>query len=141
MRLFLIAIFTVLVSIACSFGIYAQSSICEQLNDNETTRQGYSELIVFKEKNTFQVIRGISVLGGQPLENVFVEIFPYKSDKRIAGCRTSENGKFSFQNLNKGKYKIKLSKDGGFKTTEIHIKISPKSKNNTEIIGVVEVGT
>ena len=136
-------IFTVFVLFVCSFEVYAQNSNCEQLKDNETTRQGYSELIVFKQKETFREIRGITVLGfeGQPLENVFVEVFPYKSDKRIAGCRTNESGKFSFPNLEKGKYKIKLSKDGGFKITEIHVKTSPKSKNDKEIIGVVEVGT
>lgn len=136
-------IFTVFILVVCSFEIYSQNSNCEPLNENETTRQGYSELIVFKEKETFKEIRGTTVLGfeGQPLENVFVEVFPYKSDKRIAGCRTNETGEFSFPSLEKGKYRIKLSKDGGFKITEIHIKISPKSKNNKEIIGVVEVGT
>lgn len=126
-----------------SLGIVAQSSGCERLKDDETTRQGYSELIVFKEKRTFRSVRGTAVLGfeGQPLENVFVEVFPYKNNKRIIGCRTGDDGKFSFSKLEKGKYRIKLSKDGGFKITEIHIKISPKSKNDEEIMGVVEVGT
>lgn len=137
------SILALFVLIFSSFQICAQDSKCEKLTGDETTRQGYSELIVFKEKKTFQAIRGTAVFGfeGDPLENVFVEVFPYKSDKRIAGCRTSSDGKFSFPNLEKGKYRIKLSKDGGFKITEIQIKLSPQSKNVEEIIGVIEVGT
>jgi hypothetical protein len=136
-------IFIISLIVVCSFEIYAQNSSCEQLKENETTREGYSALIVFKEKKTFKAIRGTTVLGfeGEPLKDVFVEIFPFKSNVRVAGCRTGEDGKFSFTNLKKGKYKIKLSIDGGYKITEIHLKISPKSKNDKEIIGVVEVGT
>ncbi len=127
--------------------VRAQDCSCVKLKDEETTRQGFSELIVFKEKKAFQILRGTAVLGfeGEPLEDVFVEVFAYNSKeekyKRVAGCRTSANGKFCFSNLAKGKYTMRFSKDGGFKITEVLVKVSPKSKRTDEITGVVEIGT
>jgi hypothetical protein len=123
-----------------SFEVQAQNDNCENLQSGETTRRGYSETVVFKEENGFRAVQGIAELGGRPAEGVFVEVFADKNPNRVAGCKTGADGRFNFSDLKKGNYTIRLSKDGGFKITEIKIKVSPKSKNRKEIIGVIEVG-
>lgn len=123
--------------------IQAQDYNCEKLKTDETTRVGANEMVVFKERKTFRSIRGIIVYGwnNQPAESVFVEVFADKNSKRIVGCKTDSDGKFSFTDLKKGNYTIRLSKNGGYKITEIKIKVSPKSKNTKDIIGGIEIGT
>lgn len=119
----------------------AQDYNCEKLKSDEPTRQGYSALVVFKEEKDFQTIRGIVELNGEPFDDVYVEVFAEKdSTKRVTGCKTGSNGKFSFPGLKKGKYRIRLSRDGGYKITEIVVKVSPKSKNRSDLIGILEVG-
>ena len=119
---------------------------CENLKDDETTRQGYSATMDIKEKGSRKIIQGTAILEGQddPLENVFVEVFAYDSSqkelKRVAGCRTNANGKFIFSNLPKGKYIVRLSKDGGYMITEVTVKVSPKSKLTKEISAGVRLG-
>ena len=136
MKLF-IAAFSLLI---CFCEIHAHDYNCEKLKSDETTRKGYFATIVFKEEKSFQVVQGIAEFNGEPTENVFVEVFANKNPNRITGCKTGDNGRFSFPNLKKGKYTIRLSKDGGFQITEIKIKISPGNKNKKEIIGVIQVG-
>jgi hypothetical protein len=102
---------------------------------------------VFTEKKPFKMLRGTAILGAtnEPLENVFVEVFVADSKtkelQRIAGCRTLADGKFGFNDLAKGTYILRFSKDGGFAITEISIKVSPNSKRDEEITGFVQLGT
>jgi hypothetical protein len=123
-----------------TFEIQAQDYNCEKLNSDETTRQGYFETVEIREEKSFPFIQGVAELSEQPAENVFVEVFADKNPNRVAGCRTGISGKFSFPNLKKGSYTIRLSKDGGYKITEIKVKVSPKSKNRKDIIGEILVG-
>jgi hypothetical protein len=124
----------------------AQDFDCIKLKDEETTRQGYSATIVFKEKKPFKTLRGKVVLGFQaePQQDAYVEIFEDRRGaekyKRVAGCRTTASGLFHFPDLPKGNYKMILSKDGGFQITKVHFKISPKSKRKDELSAVLEVG-
>ncbi len=136
-------LFTFCVLLVCSFGTYAQDFNCERLKENETTRQGYSETVIYKLKEKFQTIRGTTVLSSvnEPLDGVFVELFSGISDKRIFGCRTDVTGKFNFPNIPNGKYTLRLSKDGGFAISEIQFKVSTKSKNKNELVGFVHLGT
>lgn len=129
--------------------VFGQNTDCVKLLPEEGTRQGYSATISYKEDKAYRNIQGKSLLAGtqEPLENVFVEVFikeakgGVKQLRRVAGCRTSSNGKFSFPEFAKGKYLLRLSKDGGFAITEISVKVSPKSKRDLEIEGIVQLGT
>ncbi len=140
----LIAILAIL---SCGPLIGAQDCSCVKLNADEITRQGYSATYVSIEKKPFKILRGTAILGvtKEPLENVFVEVFIADSKnsalKRVAGCRTSADGKFCFTDLAKGKYILRLSKDGGFAITEIIVKVSPKNGRDKEITGYVMLGT
>lgn len=126
--------------------VFVFGSDCVRLGSDEATREGYSETIVFNEKETRGIVTGTVVfnLGNRPVEDVFVEAFLLNKDakawNRVAGCRTDDTGKFAFIDLPKGKYKIVLSKDGGWKITEILVKVDPKSGNKAPIVASVEVG-
>lgn len=133
----LVAIFILLI---CFGEIDAQDSNCEKLRSDEKTREGYFGIVEFREKQSFQMVRGTVELHGEPIDNVFVEIFADKNPIRVDGCKTGADGRFSFPDLKQGKYTIRLSKDGGFQITNIKIKVSAKSKNKKEIIGVLEIG-
>ena len=133
-------IFVVFCLLICFCEIHAQNYGCKKLKREETTRQGYFSTVEMDVEESFKVIRGVVELVGEPTEDVFVEVFTDKNSKRIAGCKTGSNGRFSFPKLKEGNYTILLSKDGGFQFTKIKIKVSPKSKNKKEIIGVLEIG-
>ena len=128
----------------CLSIVHAQG--CTPLRQDELTRKGYSETVVFKEKHPRSTVSGTAVFnsGTEPVDEVFVEAFLFdkarREYKRVAGCRTSENGKFEFANLPRGAYKIVLSKDGGYKISEILLKVDPKSRNKSPIFASVEVG-
>ena len=124
----------------------AQNYGCVKLRDEEITRQGYSGIVDYKEKKSFNILQGITFLNGYEenlLADVFVEVFTYNpkgESKRVAGCRTDISGRFSFPNIPKGDYKIRLSKEGGFMITEILVKISPKNKSKEKIKGIIHLG-
>jgi len=126
---------------------HSQNGSCVKLTAEETTREGYTATVVSKEKKPFKTLTGKAVFGvnKEPVEDVFVEVFAVVSKdkelKRVAGCRTGADGRFYFADLQKGKYILRFSKAGGYKITEITVKVSPKSKRSEEIIGFVEVGT
>lgn len=134
--------FIILGLLTFCFEVQAQDYACEKLKSDEKTRQGANEIVVFKERKTFPLIRG-TVFGwnNQPVESVFVEVFADKNPNRLIGCKTGSDGKFSFADFKNGNFTIRLSKDGGYKITEIRIKVSSKSKNRKDIIGIIEVGT
>jgi hypothetical protein len=119
---------------------------CIALRDYETTRAGFSATVVRSERKPRKEIRGRVVLGDRdtPQVNVFVEVFPLdpklKARPRVAGCRTGQTGEFEFTDLAKGKYKIRLSKDGGFMITEIRVKVDPATKNSERISASIELG-
>lgn len=133
-------VFAVLGLLFFTFGAFAQDYSCEKLKSNEITQKSYSAIVVIKEDKTFQVVKGIAQLNEKPLENVFVEVFTDKNPNRIDGCKTGANGRFSFPNLKKGNYTLRLSKDSGYRLTEIKIKVSPKSKNKNVINGEILLG-
>lgn len=127
-------------SILFTFGVFAQDYSCEKIKKEETTQKWYFATIEFKEDKSFRIVKGIAQINEQPLENVFVEVFADKNPNRIDGCKTGANGRFNFPNLKKGNYTLRLSKEGGYQLTQIRIKVSPKSKNRKDIIGILEVG-
>jgi len=119
---------------------------CVPFRENETSREGFSATIVYNEKKSRRHLKGRVVLqdGDKPQRDVFVEIFPIgersKEKPRAAGCRTGETGEFEFTDLPKGKYKIRLSKDGGYRITEIGVKVDPASKSSKPIYASIEPG-
>lgn len=147
-RKYIIAISTVLFVSILSPAVQAQTSIeCVPLKEDEKTRVGYFATIGLVEKKTLKSIHGIARLGGpqgQPLDDVFVEVFERRKTtgepRRVAGCRTNENGRFEFRGIQKGKYLVRLSKEGGFQITDIELSLSPGSTRTNEIVAFLEVG-
>ena len=141
------AFFAVLIFALFVAAAYAQSYGCVKLRVAEKTRQWYFETITYEDKKVFRILQGgVTSLSGSekdPLGDVFVEVFtatPGKEPKRIAGCRTNSTGRFYFSNIPQGSYKIRFSKDGGYELTEYLVRVSPKSKRTTKIIGIIQVG-
>ena len=141
-------IVAILAILFCSCLSRAQNYECVELKVDEGTRQGYSATIVYIQKKTYKFLRGTAVLDAEskePVAEVFVEVFAVdrktKELKRVAGCRTGENGRFGFTDLAEGKYVLRFSKDGGFAITEIRVKVSPKSKRSEDIEGIVHLGS
>ncbi|MGQ0542745.1 MAG: carboxypeptidase-like regulatory domain-containing protein [Blastocatellia bacterium] len=145
-RKYLIAISAVFLLSVLSPEVSSQTSTgCVLLNENEKTRTGYFATIVLKEKKTLRSIHGVARVGfeGEPTEGVFIEVFEQKRTgvpRRVAGCRTAANGKFGFNGLPKGRYLLRLSKNGGFQITDIELSLDPRSKNTKETIAFLQVG-
>lgn len=125
-----------------------QPAVCVPLRDDETTRESYSATVWSKERKTRSFIHGVvrfQSSDGDPLEDVFVEVFDQrpansKDRKRVAACRTDASGRFEFTGLGKGDYLVRLSKAGGYQLTEISVSVSPRSKNRSPINAFIEVG-
>ena len=135
-----------IIAVVLFFQCQGNAQVCEKLTPNDTTRKGYFERVILNEKKILKTIDGRAVLGsgGQPLQGVFVEIFAFDAktneEKRVDGCRTDSSGKFSFLGIPKGKYTVRLSKDGGYEITDILIRVDPKKGVSKEIVGIVELG-
>jgi hypothetical protein len=65
----------------------------------------------------------------------------FHEQKRIAGCRTGKDGKFSFENLPAGKYELRLSNNPGFNVTQVYVIVKPNSGRKRELELTLTVGT
>jgi hypothetical protein len=98
--------------------------------------------VVFKETATYEAVRGVVLIGDDPASDVLIEIFNepdyllfgypkhqelQKRQRRIAACKTGDDGRFCFPNVSKGKYEIRASIDSGFDVTHVWVQIDPQS--------------
>ena len=132
--------FTILGLLIFTFGAFAQGNNCTKLRSDQKTQPWYFETVTFEPKESYYSIHGTVKLSDKPVEDVFVEVFDASGKKRVDGCVTATNGRFSFPNLKSGRYLIRLSKSGGYELTEIKVQVSRRSRNKKSLYAIIEVG-
>ncbi len=119
---------------------------CEKVSKEETTYWGWQKVI----------LRGETVIGkiyGQaldpldkPMSGVLVEVFSdpdvllmepsperekrERNQRRIAACKTGQNGKFCFAGISLGRYELRCSKKG-YDAPQMIIMLDPKTNRRS----------
>ena len=145
-------------NIALSFVLlgFASSSVlgdckCVRPLEGETTHWGGNTSIEL-EKSILKMVQGRVENGGKPLRGALVEVFasegPIPSwnvgkgeQKRLAACKTAEDGKFCFKNLPSGTYAIRSSIDTGWDVTHVVVTVDTKYGKNERLHLPMQVGT
>jgi len=136
------AILILIIFFGFSISVNAKCKQLDPANENIRTRWGGNIFNNQIEEKVYKSIKG-EVKGelGEPLEKVLVEVYTNpkwlldknysqrgKNQKRVAVCETSENGKFSFKNLSKGTYELRISKNTDRNPIHMLIKVDPKDR-------------
>lgn len=127
---------------------------CHHPEKGDSTRPGANMYIVQQEETPYRELKGTVELGGDhPLEDVLVEIFdqpeyllkqfgpPPASQKRLAACVTSEDGKFCFRHLAPGKYELRASSQAGVNVTHVYVVVNRRAGQTKELVVGMSVGT
>jgi hypothetical protein len=141
----------------CSLiGSQPNNCSCIALAPDETTHSGGNEIVTFVERKTYKSIRGVARdVNGEPLKGVLVEIFDKpewiikgnssspSEQRRIAACKTGNDGGFCFLNIPAGEYELRGSIDSAWNPSHVYIKINPKGRRSSrkEIRLQMTVGT
>lgn len=119
---------------------------CSPPRPGETTHWGGNELVVEKESKVYRSLRGVVYIGDSPLRDALVEVFDHPDhlllthprneeekakQRRIAACKTGDDGEFCFVKLPKGKYEIRASIDKGFNVTHVWVLVDPGNRGST----------
>ena len=108
--------------------------------------------IELEQKSTLKMVQGRVENGGKPLPGALVEVFvseghvPSGSDekseqKRLAACKTAEDGKFCFKSLPSGRYEIRSSIDTGWDVTHAVVTVDTKNGKTERLHLPMHVGT
>ena len=105
------------------------------------------------EKKIRKSIHGqVHDANGQPLAGVFVEVFDNpaarlesgmdiadlaKKQKRIAVCKTAEDGRFCFSSVPSGSYELRYTKDMSFETKSVIVKVGQNQGGSKKDISVL----
>ena len=126
----LIAVILLLVSSANSLN--SQECKCRSPEAGTRTHTGYGETVLVKTKGAYKKLAGVVSLdpSDAPVEGVLVELFreskQTSSDRTsLSACVTGPDGGYCFANVSKGRYELRVSKDGGFKITHVEVLVDP----------------
>ena len=119
---------------------------CERVLEGETTHWGGNEAIVDEQKPTLKVVQGVVENAGMPLRSALVEVFvgwkyAPTGKKRVAACKTAEDGKFCFTNLRSGKYEIRSSIGKGWDVTHVLVTVDIKNGKDASLDVAMQVAT
>lgn len=131
----------------------ARKCDCRTAADNETTRLGGNELVLYKQPGVLRSIEGTVRMPTPDLqEDLLVEVFdkadyllcdwqphnpnrctttPSGAQRRLAACRTGKDGKFCFDDIPAGSYELRVSKDQGWNPTHVYLVVDPKDSKST----------
>jgi protocatechuate 3,4-dioxygenase beta subunit len=150
-----------LFSIALMIGCLMNSSLpgnckCTAPEPGETTHRGGNEIVRFREKRIYKSVRGVVLdVNGEPVRGVLVEVFdnpewPLSNHtvsrvepRRIAACKTGDDGSFCFENIPSGRYELRASKDAAWNPSHVYIVVNRRSRRSTRAVIKVQltVGT
>ena len=128
---------TLLLLLASSF-LQSGDCQCKKVSDDVTTHWGHESVILAAEEKV-SMLRGKVVDPAEAvLPETLVEVFddpdvllsPNNPDiesrkekrRRVAACRTGEDGKFCFSDLQEGRYELRFSR-AGFNTASIVVSV------------------
>lgn len=116
---------------------------CNAPADGETTHQGGNEIVTFRERRAYRSVHGVvRDVNGEPVEGVLVEVFDHPEwilanypasrvqQRRIAACKTGDDGSFCFENIPSGRYELRASKDEAWNPSHIYIVVNRRSRRS-----------
>jgi hypothetical protein len=120
---------------------------CVPAAQNETTHYGGNHEIVIHKIKSYPSMRGVVLdHNGSEMSNILVEVFDHpewllltyprnkeaqQKQRRIAACKTGENGRFCFAGLPSGKYELRCSFQSGWDVTHVYVRISPNHQKDS----------
>lgn len=125
---------------------------CQRAPESETTHWGGNMRIEVEQKSTLKMLHGRVEYDGKPLGNALVEVFAKdghipsgldgrSEQKRLAACKTKNDGEFCFKDLPSGKYEIRSSIDTGWDVTYVVLTVDTKKGKNRRLHLPMNVGT
>ena len=137
--------FTILALIFVFGFSIAVNAKCKNIDPDDNrirTRWGGNIFNRLINEKVYKSIRG--VIKGEleePLEKVLIEVYSNpkwllddnysqrgENQERVAVCETSDDGKFSFNNLSKGTYELRVSKNADRNPIHMLIRIDPEDR-------------
>jgi len=114
-----------------------QECKCRVAESWTTTHKGYFESTLVEPATQYKRLAGIVYLDDTPVEDVLVELFPYTKQpsaerKRLTACITGADGRYCFAGIAKGRYEIRVSKDGGFEITYVSVYLDPNNRKASD---------
>jgi hypothetical protein len=117
--------------------------LCSKIAEGEKTYWGNSIREPDIEKDKLKLIRGVVKGGNDPLSGALVEVFDNpdarinrepgsdvrdleRKQKRVAACKTGEDGQFCFSDIPAGRYELRISHKAAFDFESIIITVASK---------------
>ncbi len=117
---------------------------CHRPEEGDTTREGANILEISVEKEAYRKLEGTVVWmsdNNRFIEDALVEVFDHPeyllsenpsadhpTQKRVAACHTSADGKFCFRGLPPGKYELRSSPKAGWNITHVYVVVDKKGQ-------------
>ena len=133
-----------------------QACECKRPAINETTHKGGNEVVTFMEREPYRKLRGVvRDVNDQPVCDVLVEVFdkpdwiargysrPPFDQKRLAVCKTGDDGSFCIDSISAGKYELRASKDTAWNPSHVYVIVGPRNQNSRtkRLVITLTVGT
>jgi hypothetical protein len=120
----------ILILLTPAFSQSSADCFCTKLGKDEVVKRGWMS-VTLAEKPVVKSIQGKVIDGnGEPITDAFVEVFDKSG--RVDGCKVGEDGEFCLPGIRKGKYEVRVSRDG-FDTASIMVTVNPKARNSKNL--------
>lgn len=144
MRVKIAKLLTIALVISCQANASRRNNCKCTAALGETTHQGGNEILTFRERRTYKLVRGVvHDVNNEPLADVLVEVFDHPEwialnypasrvkQHRIAACKTGSDGNFCFENLAAGRYELRASKEISWNPSHVYIVVNPRGRKST----------
>ena len=120
---------------------------CKKVESWEKAEGGWMYPPVIEKKTLKSIYGQVHNANGEPLAGVFVQVFDNpsarlergvgpadlaKKQKRVAACKTVEDGRFCFANVPSGRYELRYTKDASYETKSVIVTIGHNSHGSSK---------
>jgi Carboxypeptidase regulatory-like domain len=125
---------------------------CKKVEPWEKAQGGWRYPPIIEKKTRKSIHGQVHNSNGRPLAGVFVEVFDNpaarlesgvdigdlaKKQKRVAVCKTVEDGRFCFSGVPSGTYELRYTKDMSFETKSVIVTVGRNQDASTKDISVL----
>jgi protocatechuate 3,4-dioxygenase beta subunit len=147
------------VALALGNSTESKQCSCGTVSSADTTHWGGNMEVVFVEKAAYRVLGGtVADVNGKPIQGTLVEVFTNPDyllsqdrvhankpeQRRVAACKTQDNGGFCFKGLPSGRYELRSSGDDaatGWNVTKVYVVVDAHRGVRRNLKVTMTVGT